>query len=408
MSSGDRTYAEGLPAALLPAVPVIVEAAIAAIRAEIPTLPDLGVSGSGLERNLRRGLADAVHRWFGGGAGAERDLHFALGHAQARAGRTLEELMGFYRIAAQTMWRRLTEVGAARGIDPADLYRLAETGFGCVDEISTQAAEGFAEEQSHRSGTVRSRRSELVRLLLEEPQPPVASLAEAAQAVGIELTASVAFFAGAAERYDAFSRAAHDLALLGPREGEFAGALFDPDGPGRRSALAAAATRAGATIALGPSVLLAQARGSLARARSLLALARRGLVPSGGLLHTDEHDMALLLSADPRLAEELAHRALVPLRAVRGEATRANLAATLQAWLRTPGQRKAIAHALGVHPQTVRYRMARLRELFGPALDDAEGRFRLELAFRIAPYSLSGVVYAPLSPPSTRNVDAVT
>ena len=35
-----------------------------------------------------------------------------------------------------------------------------------------------------------------------------------------------------------------------------------------------------------------------------------------------------------------------------------------------------------MHPQTVRYRLARLRELFGPRLDDPDARFELELALR--------------------------
>jgi DNA-binding PucR family transcriptional regulator len=63
------------------------------------------------------------------------------------------------------------------------------------------------------------------------------------------------------------------------------------------------------------------------------------------------------------------------------------MALTLRAWLRNPGQRKTIAHELGVHPQTVRYRMTRLRELFGPVLDDPHGRFELELALRVRPYA---------------------
>jgi DNA-binding PucR family transcriptional regulator len=35
-----------------------------------------------------------------------------------------------------------------------------------------------------------------------------------------------------------------------------------------------------------------------------------------------------------------------------------------------------------VHPQTVRYRLARLREHFGDALDDPEARFELEVVLR--------------------------
>lgn len=37
---------------------------------------------------------------------------------------------------------------------------------------------------------------------------------------------------------------------------------------------------------------------------------------------------------------------------------------------------------LNVHPQTVGYRVGRLPELFGGALDDADARFDLKLALR--------------------------
>lgn len=371
----------------MPAVPTIVEAAIVAIRSHGPAL---GRSEAALERNLRLGLTDAVDRWFDGAPAAsemELDLHFALGRAQARAGRGLDELMSFYRIAAQTMWRRLADLGEHQGIAPADLYRLAETGFGCVDEISSHAAAGFAEEQSHRSGASRSRRSELVRLLIKEPQPPRDVLQAAARAVGLELSPTLALFVGTAQEYDAFTRSAHDQVLLGPRDDEFVGVLFDPDGPGRRRQLATVAARAGVRLALGSVAPLSGARTSLARARALLALAVGGLLEGGPLLDADEHDVTLLLSADPQLAATLARRQLAPLAGISGTRTRANLTLTLQAWLRTPGQRKTIAHALGVHPQTVRYRMARLRELFGEALDDPSRRFELELALRVAPYA---------------------
>jgi len=43
---------------------------------------------------------------------------------------------------------------------------------------------------------------------------------------------------------------------------------------------------------------------------------------------------------------------------------------------------QAVAAELDVHPQTVRYRLRQLRELFGDALEDPEGRFELALALR--------------------------
>jgi DNA-binding PucR family transcriptional regulator len=43
---------------------------------------------------------------------------------------------------------------------------------------------------------------------------------------------------------------------------------------------------------------------------------------------------------------------------------------------------RATAAELFVHPQTVRYRLGRLRDLFGAALEDPDARFELELALR--------------------------
>jgi DNA-binding PucR family transcriptional regulator len=41
-----------------------------------------------------------------------------------------------------------------------------------------------------------------------------------------------------------------------------------------------------------------------------------------------------------------------------------------------------VAERLLVHPQTVRYRMGQLRDLFGEHLDDPDARFELALALR--------------------------
>ena len=57
--------------------------------------------------------------------------------------------------------------------------------------------------------------------------------------------------------------------------------------------------------------------------------------------------------------------------------------ATLREWLDNQGRVDDTARALGVHPQTVRYRLAQLRETFGAALDDADGRFELAIALRV-------------------------
>jgi DNA-binding PucR family transcriptional regulator len=92
----------------------------------------------------------------------------------------------------------------------------------------------------------------------------------------------------------------------------------------------------------------------------------------------DERLPDLLVSADEQLATHLAESALEPLADDRS----GRLTETLRAWLDAHGHHPTVAAALHIHPQTVRYRLARLRERFGDALDDPERRLALHLALR--------------------------
>ena len=78
---------------------------------------------------------------------------------------------------------------------------------------------------------------------------------------------------------------------------------------------------------------------------------------------------------------ELAYERLAPL-ADETPASRERLCATLLAWLRHQANTTHAAEELSVHPQTVRYRVARLRELFGPGLDEPDVRYELETVLR--------------------------
>ena len=89
------------------------------------------------------------------------------------------------------------------------------------------------------------------------------------------------------------------------------------------------------------------------------------------------HDVIALARAD------LAARVLAPLQELRPKSA-ARLRETLRAWLDHPGQVQAVAERLHVHPQTVRYRLKQLRELFGARLEDPDSRFELSLALRAA------------------------
>ena len=115
----------------------------------------------------------------------------------------------------------------------------------------------------------------------------------------------------------------------------------------------------------------------------LAVLAASALPPRDGPddppIWADEHLAEVILGAEPSAIAELANRRLAPLEGLR-PAQRERLAETLLSWLRHWGQRAPVAAELGIHPQTVGYRAAQLRELFGDTLEDPKARFELELA----------------------------
>ena len=153
----------------------------------------------------------------------------------------------------------------------------------------------------------------------------------------------------------------------------------DPDAPGRRGQLERAARNAGVLAGLGPTVGWAEAQLSFVRARAALALAPDGV----SLISARDRAGELLLASDPGLAAEFAAAQLAPLQSL-SPGSRERLTATLRTWLDEQGRLGPAAQRLGIHPQTARYRLARLRELFGDGLDDADTRFWLELALRVS------------------------
>jgi hypothetical protein len=310
-----------------------------------------------------------------------RDVYLNLGRGEMRAGRSLDALLAAYRLGARVAWRRLATAGERAGLSPRTLYALAEAIFAYIDELSAESIEGYAREQAAAAGALQRRRQRLAALLVQEPPADPATVEAAAAGAGWRLPRSLAALVVEAE---GSGEQADRLALrLGPdalvaHVAPFVVALVPA--PGRRAELEAAVR--GRRAALGPAVSWQEAGVSFARARALVRLAGDGRIEGAdGLLLAETHKLSLLLGVDRRLARDVADAALAPLES-ETELSRERLGSTLDAWLRHRGRTEAVATALHVHPQTVRYRLARLRELFGPRLDDPDGRFELELALR--------------------------
>jgi hypothetical protein len=340
-------------------------------------------------RGIRRGVGEALAQFVAlirdpdAGRDSGREVYLALGRGEQHAGRTLDSLQAAYRIGARVAWRRFADACRRAGLGAEPLSLLAEAVFAYIDELAADSVEGYAQAQAEVEDVRRRRRRELVALLLGDPPADAADLAAAARAASWEVPAGLAALACTE---DALARVARRLppeALTTVVDGEGCVLLPDPEGPGRAEALARAAAEA--RVILGPTVGPAAAGESWALA---LSLSRSGIV-GDPLLKVDDHLGALLLFESRDLAGRIAARRLAPLADLTPKA-RDRMRETALAHLRHDGNAVAMAAEMHVHPQTARYRIARLRELLGDQLDEPDARFELELALRAEPVGAPG------------------
>ena len=382
-------------AVLRPVLPDLSAELVREIGAQVPDYSrplegEFGVTlRYGVERALRRFVDTIEHP--GGVSDHDRRTYIELGRGEMRQGRTLNALLAAYRVGAQVAWRHFVDAGVRANLEPAVLYRVGEAIFAYIDEISGESIEGYAAEQKALAGEDQHRREQLVRLLASDPPPPAETLRAAAERASWTPPARVAALivdGVAADRIASRLGPGAVAAALEPEEAGDGSArarqvlafVPDPDGPGRRTLIARAV--GSRRSALGPAVPLVASARSANRARRALELAEFGAIEGDGLIDADEQTATLLLHADPQLAGELAATRLAPLDGLR-PAVRDRLLKTLREWLDNQGRVDDTARALDVHPQTVRYRLAQLRETFGPALDEASGRFELAIALRV-------------------------
>jgi len=366
--------------AVRPSLPDVVDEVIDTIPSEVPSYarPLEGRFGEG----VRMGVEVALGRFLDlpgtdSPALAEEDraVYLALGRGELLQGRSLEALLAAYRVGARVAFRRFADL--AGHLDPALLMPLAESVFAYIDELSAVSAEGYATEQSRRAGESDRRRGELLSLLLSG-SADAPSVTAAAASAGWTVPEEVVAVVVEEELAGGLRTRLGPDALVAAYGGEVVALVPAPARAVAREALRAALV--GWRAGVGPARPWAGAPASLRLAQQAAALLARGVVV-GEPVFADEHLGALVVHRDAELLASLTAARLAPLDQLR-DSSRERFAETLLAWLQHRGERQHVAAALHVHPQTVGYRLGRLREMFGPVLDDPQGRFELELALR--------------------------
>ncbi|PWN03415.1 transcriptional regulator [Nocardioides silvaticus] len=365
------------------ALPTVAEDVVAAVIEEVPSYTDAfsGPMGetirSAVQLALGGFLSQVSERRREGEPRVVPAIEgaYQLGRGEARSGRSSEALLSAYRIGAGVAWQRLSAVAVENGVDAEVMASFAQAVWAYIDEVSAASVSGHGDE-SATAGRVKQRLLDRIsrHLLTGAPEKTVVAAAERADwAPPSTLTAVIvpeSEVGSVLQLVHTGTLQATDLPEL-----DAAVLLMVPDAHGRRRSALLRAVE-GRECLVGPSRPWLQVRSSYDRA---LRAQERGLEAD-----TEAHLPELVLTADPEALADLRTTVLAPLSGLR-PASAAKLAETLRAWLLHQGRRDDIAAALFVHPQTVRYRMAQLRDLFGDQLEDPQKVLALTIALGVSP-----------------------
>ncbi|HMG42502.1 MAG TPA: helix-turn-helix domain-containing protein [Acidimicrobiales bacterium] len=311
---------------------------------------------------------------------ATLELAYEFGRNEARVDRDMSALLAAYRVGARVAWHQLSEEFVERGFDASQVAEFAELVFAYIDHLSAASAAGHADEIAASGRAREQHRAQLAVALLEptDAERLVNLAAVAAWHSPSMLTVAVL---PASHARPALQHLDHRTLVV---PGDVAPGLADDQsvllipGPSDRGSLVSALD--GHRAMLGPTRAWTEAHLSYARAvRGLDVLGQ----PGNETVDTDDHLVELVLAADAEALADLRARVLVPLAQMR-PATAERLAQTLRSWILHQGRRDDVAADLDVHPQTVRYRMGQLRDVFADRLTTPRGVLELTVALAAA------------------------
>jgi hypothetical protein len=374
----DVVVAPEVVAQLREQLPGVAEHALAAVTAEVPeyarTLSD--AMARAIEPAIVAALGGFLRLLESDSGGSDeqtpmpaaRKGAYDLGRGEARAGRSVDALLAAYRIGARVSWREMSATAVEQGVPAPVLARFAELVFAYIDGLSGASVSGHADELA-ASGRVREQRLGRLGAALANgaASAKLDDLAEHAEWSPPETLTAVVL--PVARVHDTVPHLdVRTLTVPGDaverRVPEASDVLLIPDAARTRAALLRTLEGRGAVV--GPP----RAWRRVAESLELALRAHRLLAPADTeVVDTEEHRDALVVGADPGALGDLRSAVLAPLEDLKPAAAQ-RLAETLQAWLLHLGRRGDVAEALHIHPQTVRYRMGQVRELYGERLED--------------------------------------
>jgi hypothetical protein len=304
-------------------------------------------------------------------------VQVATGRRMARDGQSPDEMHRAMRRSARAAWRSLTALADALDIDRATMALIADAQFSYMDAVSALVRHGYETETETSAEAARRRRSHLLNLLLTDPPPTAGEVAVAAREAQWALPRTVAAAVvhprdtGNFQAPPALPGVLVDTSRSDPRL-----VVPDPDGPGRAGLLNTMLRDW--VVVIGPTVSTTGVAESMRWAQDALVLARRGVIRDDDLVRCADHVPTLVIFRAEELIEGAAATRLAPLSALSPMQVQ-RLSETLLALLENNFNATEVGSRLHVHPQTVRYRLRHLEELFGEDLQDPHRCLEMEM-----------------------------
>lgn len=362
-------------------LPWLVAQIASTIQAEVPAYAGRigGARRLQIETALRFGLREFAEYSAGK---ARLDIGVAscfkhLGWLEGFEGQTTEALRGAFNVTAREVWAALHRITLEQGLTVLVLGRLGDALFGMSTKLWVQVEDGYRLGQTS-FGDSRDR-DKLARYLLGDES--VADLETLADNVCWQLPPSSLVVC--AEAPEQTSDLKSELSQ--------AGAFIFVD-----EALAVAVCDAHAKaeildcfvgligdvpVTISPPAQPSQLVDAVKLALRAHLLIHSHAIPCTQIVDCSQHKLALWLQSDPFLRDLMVEEMLAPFEGLTSR-RRIVLAATMAAWLEHGRTAPAVAKQLGVHPQTVRYRLQQLKVLMGHRLDDPEAAFQTLMALK--------------------------
>jgi hypothetical protein len=387
MGSTERTVLAARPWAAIPAnVVTLVRPALEEVSAAIteqvmPQIPDHVRMPGGIDLGH---LVDHGVRHFTGlisDPGARWEEHLTtyreIGAAEAAAGRTLALLESVVRTGAHVAWQHIVAESQLHGLGDDVQWQLLDSLLAFTSLVSDAAREGHLQVTERTDDGLARRRRRLIGKLLGERPLAADQLTRLARVAQWPIPGSVA------------------VAVLQPPETTSArrprlspGFLADLDrrlpcvvlpGADQPERLRRLLEDLGDwTAVVGPAVPPLDAVRSQRWALEALSLIRRGIIPADRIVRCADHIPTLVIFQAEEFLETTVTRRLSALLDLT-PASRARLSETLLILLHCNfNATKAAAH-LNVHPQTVRYRLHKLEEIFGADLQNHSHDLELQM-----------------------------